>query len=868
MANAQVGVSIVLTGDDLAKLVKKVSDADQGVKKATASAKEATSGFSSFARQVIFVNQAIELAQRVFGALENVIVGAVRRNLEFRSTVDPIAVSMRHFGEEIEKTESKVGSLFLPALLGIAQAFTPVLKALQNFLDLNHSSIEGGIIEVMVKAGSVLASVFATVAKVIAVVTLGISTGFNAAILVMDTAIGKLAGGISSLLQKLSDLVKSSPLAKLMKKEDLALLDMAVKGADEMAEHFKRSGAETKLKMIENAEATSKFVKEMDVLKKDAQAAFDEAGKAAQKFKDKIKGGDDPFAKLRQQIQDALKVATTKTDQVAFITPESAQAQMQMIHSISQEFIKTGNVDFKSIRDRLLKESGADVGPVNNEMVEQQLNALQRISEGANHVANERLEFFRAELTKEEKLSLANVQKMDQIQVEHLQKQNETANKFRTQQADIAAKHAEEDAKGQAAIQDEIIHRASQGPIQLFQAWDTFLKMRASATKDANGNLIGDAKRVEDEIIASTQSMTMALVDFIKSTIQSLVQELAKVGQIQTESTERLAVETQKVVTKQVLDATTGVVKNVKSTEFVVDHFIDSANQAQIDAAEKAGQKITTVATETKIHTVTTSEAIQKVMTDALVHIGEVALDTSIQFVARKLIEIAISKTAATQQAADAGTVAAANAAGAATSAAAKASEATANVTATAAEAGAGAAASQAGIPIVGPVLALAAMAAMVVAVLGLTKMIKFASGGPVMGGTPGSDSVPALLTPDEYVLPVNVVRAIRASGSVPDSVIAAIVGGRPPPSMLARGGFPRHYSSGGSVGSIAYPMTSGDSTVFSRIESRLSALENNPQRSINVLGFPNRAAIRRFMRDTVIPEQDIISGLTPRSLR
>ncbi|MFN3297695.1 phage tail protein [Caldimonas sp.] len=99
----------------------------------------------------------------------------------------------------------------------------------------------------------------------------------------------------------------------------------------------------------------------------------------------------------------------------------------------------------------------------------------------------------------------------------------------------------------------------------------------------------------------------------------------------------------------------------------------------------------------------------------------------------------------------------------AAQSVATKQAEAAAKVSANAAEAGSGAAASQAAIPIVGPGLAIAAMAAMVAAVMALMgKVKKFASGGFVTGpGTATSDSIPARLSAGEYVVRAAAVKRV-----------------------------------------------------------------------------------------------------------
>ena len=93
------------------------------------------------------------------------------------------------------------------------------------------------------------------------------------------------------------------------------------------------------------------------------------------------------------------------------------------------------------------------------------------------------------------------------------------------------------------------------------------------------------------------------------------------------------------------------------------------------------------------------------------------------------------------------------------------------SVMAYAAQAAAGAAASQAGIPIVGPVLAGVALAATFALVRGL--LSTFNKGGIVPGGGPNKDSVMALLTPGEIVLPRNLSRMLLDVAGRPASVAA-----------------------------------------------------------------------------------------------
>lgn len=101
--------------------------------------------------------------------------------------------------------------------------------------------------------------------------------------------------------------------------------------------------------------------------------------------------------------------------------------------------------------------------------------------------------------------------------------------------------------------------------------------------------------------------------------------------------------------------------------------------------------------------------------------------------------------------------------------------------------------------------------------VLGFNKggmVPKFAGGGFVSGGTPGRDSVPAMLTPGEFVLPKNVVDTIKSS--IPSTS--------------------NKFNTGGLVG--GNNIRGGSNTVV-----------------IQTLSVPDRAQFRRQLRDSLVPE-------------
>ncbi|WP_147654011.1 phage tail protein [Vulcaniibacterium gelatinicum] len=141
----------------------------------------------------------------------------------------------------------------------------------------------------------------------------------------------------------------------------------------------------------------------------------------------------------------------------------------------------------------------------------------------------------------------------------------------------------------------------------------------------------------------------------------------------------------------------------------------------------------------------------------------------------------------------------AAETAAAAQSVATKQAETAAKVSANAAEAGSGAAASQAAIPVVGPGLAIAAMAAMVAAVMALLGNIKkFAAGGYVTGpGTATSDSIPARLSAGEYVVRAAAVQRVGVA------FLDAINGLKAPPTW---DGQRLAFAAGGLVPQVSAP--------------------------------------------------------------
>tara|TARA_A100001391_G_scaffold199581_2_gene182804 strand:+ start:1221 stop:4238 length:3018 start_codon:yes stop_codon:yes gene_type:complete len=123
-----------------------------------------------------------------------------------------------------------------------------------------------------------------------------------------------------------------------------------------------------------------------------------------------------------------------------------------------------------------------------------------------------------------------------------------------------------------------------------------------------------------------------------------------------------------------------------------------------------------------------------------------------------------------------------------------------------------------AGLGPIGFLLAAGAIAGFVAMIVSLINSVKgFNKGGLVTGGTPGRDSVPAMLTPGEFVLTKSTVDSIR-KGAAPRT--------------------PGFYANGGMV------------TPMSAMAGAGTVIQFSP--TIQTIALPSSAENQRYMRDTV----------------
>lgn len=145
----QVGVGFVLS--------TKTADAEAGFR-----------GFShTVAESMTRVNEAFgitehaaELLSRAWDFLKEGISETIGVALSFRTANDGVLGTLERFQRSIEVVKARIGDSFLPILLSLAEAFSPIVEAMTKWLTVNNrwlsQNIGGAVLEIAGAIGHVL----------------------------------------------------------------------------------------------------------------------------------------------------------------------------------------------------------------------------------------------------------------------------------------------------------------------------------------------------------------------------------------------------------------------------------------------------------------------------------------------------------------------------------------------------------------------------------------------------------------------------------------------------------------------------------------------------------------------------------------
>lgn len=158
----------------LEKISGQLSNIGKSSEKAAGSASKGVTAFQTLGKSFVFLNQGLEASKKAFRLFEQTVVSSIAKALDFRDATDPGKRAITEFGREVEVTQARLGDMFVPLLVGVAKAVTPILKAFQNWISLNRELIQSDIIKWVATLSLALTSTLGAAVNVVSGIWLGL----------------------------------------------------------------------------------------------------------------------------------------------------------------------------------------------------------------------------------------------------------------------------------------------------------------------------------------------------------------------------------------------------------------------------------------------------------------------------------------------------------------------------------------------------------------------------------------------------------------------------------------------------------------------------------------------------------------------
>lgn len=225
----KVGITVTLK-DRVTAGAKKVSDGFKDARKGVQEfGKTGEQQLKTVAKAVVVLNQGLALVSKVWGGISRVVGQAITQSLEMRAETDHGKKSWTEMLDTIKELWAFVGDFFIPVVLGIYDAFQPVIASAKEWLGSLRETQGAGFVEWLMGFGRTLISV---VAKSVVVVTRTwtfLSLAVRAYQLWVQRAFAAMIAGASKA---------SGVLAKLAEKVGLGGIAGALRTASDEAGHM------------------------------------------------------------------------------------------------------------------------------------------------------------------------------------------------------------------------------------------------------------------------------------------------------------------------------------------------------------------------------------------------------------------------------------------------------------------------------------------------------------------------------------------------------------------------------------------------------------------------------------------------------
>jgi hypothetical protein len=191
----------------------------------------------------------------------------------------------------------------------------------------------------------------------------------------------------------------------------------------------------------------------------------------------------------------------------------------------------------------------------------------------------------------------------ERMRLESSERQLDTANEFAKRERDLIVK----------SIETQI---SSGGIDGLIGAWRTYFETREKLDQDQSAEML-------DRLNDTTAQMADRIASSVTDIVNTVASELRRIGDIETETVERIAIKSTRVV-----NGATG------ETAEVVERYVDGVTQQEIEALERMGKTAEVVTDTIAIRTRSVADAVKSIFMSLFEQLGSMLLSFVLKTVA------------------------------------------------------------------------------------------------------------------------------------------------------------------------------------------------------------------------------------------
>jgi hypothetical protein len=283
MAEKEVGIKITVQDQASAALKGIGTAASVAAKGVAGIGSVGVAAMKTLSAGIATADHASRLLERGFRLVRDVVQGSVEASLRWRDAQDPATKAMEKFADEIDKTQARIGDVFIPIIVGFQKAIEQVLGSTDKWIEKNREVLTSGILEWIKTITNVMLDVFVPATLAVTHAFTGWSVEWNLLKMTFEVIVAGITKGLAYLMKGVSALADVTGLDSLV---------AAAKRSSEALDVSAAAGMELGSKLLNAAQSSAMKVDALDgkaknlgeTFRKLVTSGIDESTKAMKKF--------------------------------------------------------------------------------------------------------------------------------------------------------------------------------------------------------------------------------------------------------------------------------------------------------------------------------------------------------------------------------------------------------------------------------------------------------------------------------------------------------------------------------------------------------------------------------------------------------